>query len=133
MNLTRSDLLFNEADQAVMSLKRDALLRPPLRYEQLVRWAIQLWHERYPDRAFVAVWAADECANVRALQRILPGRRLKTGATYSGYRILDCPFAVPINHFYMAGRRAILTGGAGAFRFSFKRGDDSFDVLYASA
>src|SRR5258708_5635004 len=132
MNLTRIDLLFNEADKAVMSLKRDSMLRPPLRYEQLVRWAIQEWNTRYPDRAFVAVWAVDECANVRALQRILPGRPIKTGATYHGSRIMDRPFVVPINRFYMAGRKAILTDGVGAFRFSFKQGDEPFDVLYAS-
>lgn len=133
LNLNRIDLLFNEADQVILPLKRDSLSRSPLRYEQLVRWAIQEWQARYPDRAFVAVWASDDCGNVRALHRIQPGRRLKTGATCSGYRLIDCPFVVPINRFYMAGRKAILTDGTGAFCFSFKHGDDSFDVLYACA
>lgn len=116
-----------------MSKENGATPSTPLRYEQLVRWAIREWRERYPGQPYEVLWASDDCASVLARQRIQPGRRLKGKARYMGYEMLDCPYVVPITRFYYPGRNVIMTDSVGAFSFKFQRGDETFEALYASA
>src|SRR5690349_9033803 len=91
------------------STKQSPMTRAPLRYEQLVHWAVQEWQRRYPGQPYATVWAAEECASALALARIAPGRKMRRKTTYVGYQSIDCPYAVPISHFYVPARKAVLT------------------------
>jgi hypothetical protein len=125
--------LKERARESKVSAEKNLMTRSPLRYEQLVRWATQEWQRRYPAQRYATVWAADECASALAQARIKPGRKLKRNTTYIGYQPIDCPYAVPISHFYVPERKAILTNSVGAFVFSFASTPGVFDVLFASA
>ncbi|MEP7289106.1 MAG: ATP-binding protein [Chloroflexota bacterium] len=130
MKLKHIDMDFVASQSTVQN---DLLSRPPLRYEQLVRWATQEWSRRYPGKTFVPLWAAEECASNLARNRIKAGRRLRGKGRYTGYETLDCPYVVPINTFYVPERTPILTDSVGAFAFSFEQSGEAFDVIFASA
>jgi len=124
---------FVNLKESKVSDNANPMTRAPLRYEQLVRWAVQEWQQRYPAQPYATVWAADACASALAHARISAGRNLKRRTTYLGYQPIDCPYAVPISHFYVPGRKAVLTNSVGAFIFSFASPKGTFDVLYANA
>jgi predicted AAA+ superfamily ATPase len=107
--------------------------RPPLKYEQLVLWAVQEWQQRYPDQPYRVVWATENCAHNMALGRIKPGRRLRGKARYAGYQPVACPFSIPIDSFYLPARTVVLTDSVGAYTFSFECAGQAFDVIFASA
>ena len=125
--------LKEQTSESVAPAERNPMTRSPLRYEQLVRWATREWQQRYPGQRYATVWAEDACASALALARIKSGRKLKRNTTYLGYQSIDCPYAVPISHFYVPERKAILTGSVGAFIFSFESAKGTFDVLFACA
>jgi predicted kinase len=105
-----------------------------MQYERLVKWASEVWNERWPDRSYVAVWASVECSNQIAQQQIKVGRRLKGKARYEGREVLECPVIVPISDYGSRGRSTVLMASASAcaFRFSVE-GQEPFEVLYASS
>jgi AAA+ superfamily predicted ATPase len=112
---------------------QDTLTRQSLRYEQLVRWATDEWRARYGDQPYKVVWAEDGCASERALSRIKPGRKMTAKARYTGFKTLDCPFAVTISSFHRPGRKVIFTHSVGAYAFSFDVAGHAYDAIFASA
>lgn len=117
-----------------LKLKKSKGSTTEMYYERLVKWASEVWQERWPERQYVSVWASTECGNHIAREKIRPGRRLRGKARYQGYEALDCPVIVPISDYGSRGRSTTLMASAGAFAFKFDvTGDDSFEVLYASS
>ena len=105
-----------------------------MHYESLVKWAAQVWQERWPEHAYITVWASAECSNHIAQKHVKAGRRLRGKARYQGLEALDCPAIVPISDYGTRGRGQTLlsTAGAWVFRFTAEE-DESFEVLYASS
>lgn len=107
-----------------------------MQYERLVEWASQVWHERWPNRKFITIWASAECSNMIAQRQVKQGRRLRGKAIYRGMEKLECPVIVPISDYGSRGKRMVLTATSGAYAFKFdndtKKGD-SFEVIYASS
>src|SRR5215813_8676851 len=109
----------------------DTVVRALPVHDQLLYWAAQEWQKRYPDQPYLPVWAADECCNKLALQRIKVGRKLKGNAHYTGYNPIFCPFIMPVNQYHTVGRREIFTASAGAFIFTFENQSGSVEILFA--
>src|SRR5260221_9177034 len=107
--------------------------RQALRYEQLVRWATDMWHERYGDQPYKVVWAEEGCASERALVRLKAGRKVTNKARYVGYKTLDCPYSVSISSFHRPGRKVIFTHSVGAYAFTFDVAGKQYDTIFASA
>src|SRR5258706_5078985 len=126
MTVDRTDLLFWEMDPTQPA-------RAPMQYEQLVRWAIQEWQQRYPEQPYEVVWASDDCGSHLARKRVKAGRKLKDKTQYQGYTELQCPWIVPISAISSTERSTELTDYVGAFIFSFTHENHAFDVLFASA
>jgi AAA+ superfamily predicted ATPase len=103
-----------------------------LKHEEMLLWAMREWEQRYPDQTYLPVWASEHCANNQARESINAGRRMRRGVRFKGWKMLPCPYTVPINAFYMPGRKAVLTGSVGAFEFTFTDGNAAFPVLYVS-
>jgi len=105
-----------------------------MQYERLVQWARKTWHERWPGRNYVTIWASAECSNMIAQEAIKPGRKLRGKARYEGVDTLDCPAVISISDYGSRGRKTMLTSTAGAFAFKFSADDgDDFEVIYASS
>ncbi len=105
-----------------------------MQYERLVKWASEVWQERWSDREYVTVWASAECSNHVAQRQVKPGRKLRGKARYAGADILDCPAIVPISDYGSRGRSTVLMASAGAYAFKFEVDDeDPFEVIYASS
>src|SRR5262245_20758173 len=98
----------------------DGVVRSLPVHDQLLYWAAHEWNKHYPDKSYVPVWAAHECANKLALQRVKPGRKLKGDARYMGYTPLFCPYIMPIETYETVGRREFFTTAVGAYLFSFE-------------
>jgi hypothetical protein len=112
---------------------RPVRARRVLCYELLVHWAEREWRLRYGEQPYKVLWASEDCADERARRRVMPGRRLKGKAIYRGFTPVDCPYSTPISGSYFPARKVILTGGVGAFVFSFASQGAGFDALYVSA
>lgn len=105
-----------------------------MQYERLVKWASEVWQERWPDQEYVTIWASTECSNHIARRQIKPGRKLRGKARYRGYEPLECSAIVPISDYGSRGRSTVLLASAGAFAFRFEVEDgDSFEAIYVSS
>jgi hypothetical protein len=109
-----------------------------MRHERIVRWATKEWEKRYPDEAYVVVWASPDCANQIAQDRIKPGRRLRGKARYQGVQRIACPEVVTISEVVEQGPRKVTLGAtSGAFVFAFTAQVDEdevqFDVLFVAS
>ncbi len=104
------------------------MLKAKLRYEEIARWAVEVWHERNPGRASVTVWAAPECSNQIAHDHVKTGRRLRGKVRYQGVEPLPCSEVVTVSEITYWGRKATLGATSGAFVFLFK--DEKTGELY---
>jgi hypothetical protein len=119
---------------ASLGLKQTKNRGCDMQYERLVKWARDVWQERWPDREFVTVWAAAECSNMIAQNQIRAGRRLRGKARYDGCEVLDCPVIVSISDYGTRGKTTVLMSSAGAYAFKFSvEGEGAFEVIYASS
>ncbi len=105
-----------------------------MQYESLVKWASEVWQERWPEQDYVAVWASAECANHLAQKQIKSGRRMRGKARYQGLETLDCPAIVAVSDYGTRGRSTTLMASAGAYAFHFSDDQDqAFEVIYAAS
>lgn len=106
-----------------------------LRHEQIARWAAGAWQERHPGQAVVTVWAAPDCGNQIAHERIKAGRRLRGKARYRGVEALACPDVVTISEVAHWGQRVRLGATSGAFVFAFEdeATGETFEALFIAA
>jgi energy-coupling factor transporter ATP-binding protein EcfA2 len=104
-----------------------------LRYETLVRWASDQWHERFGNAPFVTLWASENCGNHLVRSRLKDGRQIKGQTHFLNYEALDCPYVVPISDYRLPGRKPMLMETVGAYVFRFKRGDHHWQALYVSS
>jgi hypothetical protein len=105
-----------------------------MQYERLVKWAQDLWAQRWPDRPYHTIWASSECSNKIAHKQVKVGRRLRGKARYAGLEMLECPAIVPISDCGTRGKKMVLTATSGAYLFKFEREDaDDFEVIYTSS
>lgn len=107
--------------------------RAPLKYEQLVAWAVEQWQATYGETAYRVVWAGESPAYDNALSRIKVGRKIGSKTRYGGYRPLSCPHSISISHLHNTSRTAQLIGSVGAYAFRFEQGTRSFEVIFVSA
>jgi energy-coupling factor transporter ATP-binding protein EcfA2 len=133
MNLNLVTPALGHIDSSAFLDMPDHLVFAHPKHEQLVIWAAREWMLRSPESPFTVVWAAEEVSDNRALAKIAEGRKLKGKAVYAGGQRVACPYIVPINSFYNTNRKLVFTDSCGAFIFSFMVGNDTFDVIYASA
>lgn len=105
-----------------------------MQYERLVEWAREEWEKRYPEEAYLTIWASAECSNKIAQSQIKVGRRLRGNANYNGFEELECDVIVPISDYGTRGRKMVLTSTSGAYLFKFKVKDEpDFEVIYVSS
>ncbi|GAB4441115.1 MAG: hypothetical protein Kow00120_09470 [Anaerolineae bacterium] len=114
---------------------RKSMPKARLRYEEIARWAADQWQARHPGQPFVTVWAAPECANKIAHQRIKPGRRLRGKARYAGLTPLPCTAVTDISEITYWGNDATLGATSGAFRFTFEATDTGapFEAIFVAS
>lgn len=123
-----------KAVYASLGIKRNKDRGSDMQYERLVKWATEVWQERWPEREYVTIWASAECSNMIAQNQIKAGRKLRGKARYDGCEVLDCPAIVPISDYGSRGKAAVLMSSAGAYAFKFSvDGDEDFEVIYASS
>lgn len=117
-----------------LGLKRHKSKGCDMQYERLVKWASEIWQQRWPDRPYITIWASAECSNHLAYQQVKAGRKLRGKARYEGREALDCPAIVPISDYGSRGRSTVLMAAAGAYAFRFSvEGEEPFEVIYASS
>jgi energy-coupling factor transporter ATP-binding protein EcfA2 len=104
-----------------------------LRYETLVKWATEQWHERNGNAPFVALWASENCGNHLVRVRLKEDRQIKGPVQFVGHTVLDCPFVVPISDYRLPGRKPMLMETVGAFAFRFRRGEAAWQAIYVSS
>jgi hypothetical protein len=105
-----------------------------MQYERLVKWAREVWDERWPGQEAVTIWASVECSNQIAQKQVKAGRRLRGKVTYQGLEMLDCPEIITISDCGSRGSKMVLTATSGAYAFKFRDHDgEEFEVIYASS
>ncbi|PJF30247.1 MAG: hypothetical protein CUN51_08465 [Candidatus Thermofonsia Clade 1 bacterium] len=117
----------SKADDAETSAPRK------LRYEVLVRWAVDYWQQHFGETPCMALWATENCSNHRALKRLGEGRKLRAKTRYLGYQRVECPHVVPISDYRLPNRRPVLDESVGAFRFRFEQNGEPFEAIYVSS
>ncbi|MBN1680200.1 MAG: ATP-binding protein [Anaerolineae bacterium] len=104
-----------------------------MRYERLAVWADTEWKQRYADREYQLLWAAESCGNQLAQSRVKPRRRLKNKTYYTGVVQIPCELVISISEYVVPGRKAMLGETVGAFVFSFEHPDGDFEIVYVSS
>lgn len=107
--------------------------RAPLKYEQLVAWAVEQWRNSYGEAPYRVIWADETPANEGVLQRLKIGRRINGKTRYGGHRPLNCPHSIAISYWWNGSHTPYPSMSVGAYAFQFTQGDRTFEAIYASA